>query len=135
MKRLFLFALTVLIFSGLTTTNSQSKGFGPDEMKTYFMVMLIKSDSHDMKSEASKNLQKEHISYITAFYETGELVMAGPVLANKDFSEILFFDVETRMDAEKILNADPAVSSGSFTYRILTWLGPKAIKTNFSKEK
>lgn len=135
MKKLFPVLLTFLAFQAITLLNAQSKSFGPDDMKTYFIAFLNKTESFDMKSEETKSIQKEHIAYITAFYETGELKMAGPVLANKEMSEILVFDVERIRDAEKILDADPAVKAGKVTYKIVTWLGPKEIKTNFSKEQ
>lgn len=57
----------------------------------------------------------EHFEYLSRLREEGKLLLAGPSIVDGDTFGIAILTVEERADAEALVGADPAVTSGVMT--------------------
>lgn len=55
----------------------------------------------------------QHFSYYQSLHQAGKLILAGRTL-NQPYSGIMIFEAEDVSSAQQIVDADPAVQSGTF---------------------
>lgn len=89
--------------------------------KIYTFVELVPG-AHEIKNEAEKNrLIATHVKYIFQLKADKKLATAGPVMNDKHLHGIYIFNTPQQEEVQKLLDADPAISKGHFSYRMYTW--------------
>ncbi|HQI89578.1 MAG TPA: YciI family protein [Tenuifilum sp.] len=140
--RLFCFSALLILFA--TTTQAQGQtpvsnynkaladSLGADEygMKWYVMVML-KTGTKQIKSRDSLQwLYKGHVDAINEMTNSGTLIVTGPMGKNdKNFRSFYILNTSKTEEAQKLMNANPAVKFGLFDAEYFFWYGPAALPT------
>ena len=120
MKPLLL--LTMMGFYSLSNaqkTTTQPKPI--EQIRKYYFVMLTKGPKRDQDSVTAINIQKGHIANIDKLYYEGKIKVAGPFGESGDWQGIFIFDCATKEEVEKLLQTDPAISSGRLNYIVKPW--------------
>lgn len=105
----------------------QQKEVKPEEqIRQYWFVMLLKGNNRTQDSATAAKIQEGHMANINKLYEEGKLKVAGPFGDDGNWRGIFIFDAsaegcKTKEDVEKLLQTDPAVSSGRLAYDIRPW--------------
>ena len=84
--------------------------------------MLLEGKIRNQDEASIAKLQEGHMANIKRLYETGKLKVAGPFGENGNWKGIFIFDCDSREEVEKLLNTDPAISSGRLAYDLRPWL-------------
>ena len=121
----------ILIFLALslqTYSYSQSeREFGMPEgdtvyvMKMYWMCFLYSGENRTHDSLAASKIQEAHLNRINELANEGIIQIAGPFGHDGDLKGILIYDLNTKEEAEKYANSDPAVMAGRLRYEIYPW--------------
>ena len=99
-------------------------------MRIYYMGFLTRGPAWTAEvTEATKQLQAEHLANIERLAADGRLLIAGPFAydandADQSLRGIFIFDTETRAEAEALAATDPAVKAGRLAIRVIPWYGP-----------
>ena len=117
MTKHFLFSLVFILLS-FSLSYAQEKPV----MKNYFMVFLKKGPVRNQDSVEVEKLQMGHLYNITKLHTEGKLILAGPFLDDGDFRGIFVFDVPTLEEVKKLVETDPAISSGRLSYEVHPWM-------------
>lgn len=120
MKPLLL--LTMMGFYSLSNaqkTTTQPKPI--EQIRKYYFVMLTKGPKRDQDSVTAINIQKGHIANIDKLYYEGKIKVAGPFGESGDWQGIFIFDCATKEEVEKLLQTDPAISSGRLNFIVKPW--------------
>jgi len=128
LKSKFYLLLIFFLFLFADYSLAQDYKNSGDEMKTYYMVFLKDGMHQSADTVQTNQVLKKHMANILKLYKERKLVLAGPFTDEGELKGILIFDVKTREEAEKIINADPAVISGDLLFEIRPWLGPVSLK-------
>ena len=127
MKSLFI-SLSILLFIGLGNIYSQEKSNAAkpqsrpeDQIKQYWFVMLIRGNNRTQDSVTAAKIQEGHMANINKLYYEGKLKVAGPFGDDGNWRGIFVFDCATKEEVEKLLNTDPAISSGRLSFEIHPW--------------
>ncbi len=91
------------------------------EMKQYWFVMLIKGANRNHDSVTAAKIQEGHMANINVMANSGKLLVAGPFGDDGNWRGIFILDCKDKDEAEKLLQADPAISSGMLAYEIHPW--------------
>ena len=127
MKSIFI-SLSILLFIGLGNIYSQEKSNAAkpqsrpeDQIKQYWFVMLIRGNNRTQDSLSAAKIQEGHMANINKLYYEGKLKVAGPFGDDGNWRGVFIFDCATKEEVEKLLNTDPAVSSGRLSFEIHPW--------------
>lgn len=134
--RIFLIVMLKLyVNSSFSQTKSSSNTNLPDhqsdktkriddqgEMKTYYMVFLVKGDNRSQDSVTSVKIQNEHLQHLTKMYNEGKMDIAGPFLDEGDARGICVYNVATLEEAKALAESDPAVKAGRLKVVIRPWM-------------
>lgn len=123
--------MTLLCLSAMSHGNdnfdpalAQSLGADDYGMKTYVMALLKPGPNQDQDQETAQQLQQEHLANIRKLAEAGQLVLAGPFMANdQDLRGIYIFDVATVEQAKELTETDPAIRAGRLRMELIPWYG------------
>lgn len=120
MKKLF-FILFIIISS--TSIFSQSKDTAKPKIniRQYWFVMLVKGDNRNQDSATAAKIQAGHMSNMSVMHKAGKLKVAGPFGDDGDWRGIFIFDCATKEEVEKLLQTDPAITSGRLKAIIKPW--------------
>lgn len=127
----FICLLSNLIFSQTKNThevnkqNSTKRLDEQGEMKTYYMVFLIKGDNRSQDSITAAKIQNEHLQHLTKMYNEGKMDVAGPFLDEGDARGICIYNVATLEEAKTLAESDPAVKAGRLKVVIRPWMSMK----------
>jgi len=129
MKSLRLLLLVILIissgdiYSQAKSDNSKTPTTSrpEDKIKRYWFVMLISGNNRTQDSLTAEKILEGHMANINKLYYEGKLKVAGPFGDNGNWRGIFIFDCETKEEVEKLLNTDPAISSGRLGYELHPW--------------
>lgn len=117
--------LAAALFCANTYCTAQTKPAAkpkPEEqVKQYWFVMLIKGSNRTHDSATAAKIQEGHMANINKLYYDGKIKVAGPFGDDGNWRGIFIFDAATKEEVEKLLNTDPAVSSGRLSYEIHPW--------------
>ena len=91
------------------------------ELKQYWFVMLIKGANRNQDSATTEKIQEAHIANINRLAGAGKLMVAGPFGDDGNWRGIFILDCIDKTEAEKLLQTDPAISSGRLAYEIHPW--------------
>lgn len=91
--------------------------------KQYFLVLLKRGSNTSLDSATVAKNQENHLIYLFTLKREGKLPLFGPLLDSDDLRGICLFNVPTKAEVAKLLDADPHVKSGRLTYEIYQWFG------------
>ena len=91
------------------------------EMKQYWFVMLVKGANRTQDSTTAEKIQEGHMANISRLASIGKLMVAGPFGDDGNWRGIFILDSKDKAEAEKLLQTDPAISSGRLAYEIHPW--------------
>lgn len=109
---------------------SLANELGADDygMKMYVMAFLKAGPNRDQSKEEAAELQKAHMANIKRMAENGDLVLAGPFVANdQGMQGIYIFNVKTVEEAEALTHTDPAIKAGRLKMELIPWYGSAAL--------
>ena len=134
----FLIAITLIFFLNVSlkaqTENknydeSLAKSLNADDygMKKYVLVMLKPGSNTDTSKSVTDSVFTGHMNNINRLDESGELVVAGPIMKSKEYRGIFIFNVETIEEAKALIETDPAVSAKFLEPEMFLWYGTAAL--------
>lgn len=91
------------------------------ELKQYFFVMLSKGPNQNQDSAIIAQTMKGHLTNILRLEKMGKLVLSGAFPDAENWVGIHIFDCKTEAEVINYLKADPAITTGKFTYKIYRW--------------
>ncbi|MBK6267157.1 hypothetical protein JKA74_19085 [Marivirga sp. S37H4] len=97
-------------------------------MKLYTLVMLKTGKVVIEDKKVVDSLFRGHMNNIGRLAETGQLIVAGPLMKNeKTYRGIFILTVKEVEEAKKLLATDPAISEGLLDYELYGWYGAAAL--------
>lgn len=133
-----LIAITLIFFLNVSlkaqTENknydeSLAKSLNADDygMKKYVLVMLKPGSNTDTSKSVTDSVFTGHMKNINRLAESGDLVVAGPIMKSKEYRGIFIFNVETIEEAKALIETDPAVSAKFLEPEMFLWYGTAAL--------
>lgn len=102
------------------------------EMSRYYAVFLRRGPAWTAEATpAVKAIGEGHMANIRRLAAEGKLVVAGPFLdqtGDHALAGLFIFRVDSAEATKALVETDPAVKAGRFTYEIVPWLGPKNLR-------
>lgn len=98
------------------------------EFEKYYLVLLRRGPSWTpAQTPETENIQKEHLAHLWHMGELGKLVIAGPFDEQDDegYRGMCLYKTETREEARKLAEEDPAVKSGRLKVEVMAWYTQK----------
>jgi uncharacterized protein len=140
MRAVSIIFLLFLLTGGIQAQNKQSTAKQKQktqniekQMRNYFMVILTKGPNRGQDSVSLSKLMDGHMANIERLTKEGKLILAGPFLDDGNMRGIFVFNVTTNEEAVNLVESDPAVKAGRFTYEIHPWMGPKKLTSLLNK--
>jgi uncharacterized protein YciI len=124
MKALLKILLVIQFLVPVTLKAQESE---KPKMKTYTFVMLKKGNKLDQDSTELALLQKQHLEHLSKMAETGDLNVAGPFLDRGNWRGILIFNTDDAEKVKRLVEEDPAVKAGRFSYEIHPWMTQQGV--------
>ena len=90
-------------------------------MKMYFMCLLYAGENRSQDSLTAAKIQEAHLGKINELAERGIIQVAGPMGDESDLKGIFIYDVDTKEEAMKYAESDPAIQAGRLRYEIHPW--------------
>ena len=91
------------------------------EMKTYWLVFLLKGPNRTHDSVTAARIQQAHLANIDRLHKEGKVVMAGPMGYNKDLRGIFIMDCKDSAEAASYIISDSAIITGRLRFEIHPW--------------
>jgi uncharacterized protein YciI len=85
-----------------------------DDMRTHTMVFL--------KGDNKYRENSKHQKYIQKLRKSGVNLMSGKLTGHPEWKEIIIIDTDSIEKAKTIMNADPGLKKGTYSYEFLPWL-------------
>lgn len=76
------------------------------------MIKPIREDFMTYTTEENNKIMGDHFQYLKDLLEKGKLVLAGPVLNEKEPFGLLIFECENKEEAKILMENDPSVKAG-----------------------
>ena len=127
MKILLLLLLSFLTFNAFSQKEMHMKNASGETelMKLYYLVILKPGENRLQDTATANKLFAGHRELLSKYMKEGKLIISGPVSEIKDMFGIYIYDVADKGTAAKLVEADPAVKAGRFSYEIISWWAPK----------
>jgi uncharacterized protein YciI len=126
---LLLFALTLLWNTTGHARQDSTKAKEPQyEMRTYYMVFLMRGPNRNQDSVTAKRIQEGHLANIDRLAKEGKLAIAGPFLDDGNIRGIFILTVDSMEEAKKLCETDPAIQAGRLKYEIHPWMSARGSK-------
>ncbi|MEW6280415.1 MAG: YciI family protein [Candidatus Eremiobacterota bacterium] len=93
------------------------------DFKTYYFVLLVKGPHRDQDAAEVQRIQAGHLANIERLGQEGKLDLAGPFLDDGEWRGLFIFNVANEEEVRRLLETDPAISSGRLDYVIRPWMG------------
>ncbi len=105
-------------------------------MKAYTLVILKTGKTSISEKNIVDSLFRGHLDNISRLAESGELIVAGPLMKNnQNYRGIFVLTEESLVEAEKLLATDPAIKEGLLDYELFSWYGAAALSTYLETQK
>jgi len=137
MKSLLFISISLLLtFSSIgQTTNPNldstlAKTLGADDygMKKYVLVILKTGDNKTTNKQFVDSCYTGHQANIGRLAETKQLIVVGPFGKNNDdFRGLFILNVASIVEANKLLETDPAIKENLLIADVYPWYGSAAI--------
>ncbi len=103
---------------------------GSIEFDTYEIVLLRRTRrSREFDEQTQERIFREHAAYTIGLGRAGQVLAAGPVTRPKAGDEpVTGFGIYQKGSHEQVrelLERDPGVQQGQYTFEIMTWMTPK----------
>lgn len=130
MRRGVIFSLmaVVTMYYLSSIAMAEEKRIDQGELKTYYLVLLLKGPNRSKDSTEAAKIQEAHLAHLTKMHQEGKLVMAGPLLDDQDLRGICVYDVKTLEEAKALAEADPAVKAGRLKVEVHPWMSQRGAK-------
>jgi uncharacterized protein YciI len=102
----------LLIFADAMSAQEKNEFEKQHEMKTYYMVFLKKGPNRNQDSLTAEKLQEQHIAHLSKMVKEGKMDICGPLTDDVDVRGICIYNVNTKEEAEKLVNEDPMIKAG-----------------------
>ena len=96
-------------------------------MKKYVLVMLKPGSNTDTTKSVIDSVFTGHMKNINRLAETGDLVVAGPIMKSNEYRGIFILNVESTDEAKALLETDPAVSAKYLESEMFLWYGSASL--------
>jgi uncharacterized protein YciI len=134
MRRFIFLALLFLTFKANAQNNLYdsvlAKKLGADEygMKGYILVLLKTGPNKTTNQPFIDSCFAGHMQNMGVMVKAQKLVVAGPLGKNdKTYRGIFILNLTSLEEAEKLLQTDPAISSGLLSTELYKWYGSAAL--------
>lgn len=133
------FSLAIFLFCGFVALSqvpvtlynkSLADSLGADEygMKNYMLVILKTGSNREPAGPHRDSLFAGHMANIKKLAAAGKLVIAGPFDSNTlEYRGIFVLNTTSKQEAEKMLQADPTITSKIFDTVLIPWYGSAAL--------
>jgi uncharacterized protein YciI len=130
MSRVAILISSTLLFLTLVPVLALAEEKSPNkpEMKTYYLVFLLKGPNRGQDSTEAAKIQEAHLAHLTKMYNEGKMAIAGPLLDDQDLRGICVYDVKTLEEAKALAEADPAVKTGRLKVEVHPWMSMRGAK-------
>lgn len=127
--------LLALLFTGhllqaQTYDAALAQKLGADDygMKSYVLVILKTGSNPGSDAEAKNKAFAGHMENIGRMAKDGKLVVAGPMGKNaQNYRGIFILDVKTTLEAQELVQTDPAVQQQYLEAEYYPWYGSAAL--------
>lgn len=118
-------------------TLAQELGADAYGMKSYFLVILKTGPNTTQDQELISNSFRGHMENMNRLMEEKKLVVAGPFGKNDNNYRGIFIlqGLDTKAQAEELLQTDPAIKNGLLDYDLYDWYGSAALPEYLSASK
>jgi len=107
---------------------AQKLGADDYGMKSYILVILKTGTNKTTDKTFINNSFRGHLDNINRLVEQGKMIIAGPLGKNANtYRGIFVLNVTTVEEAEKLLQADPAINKGLLDAELYNWYGSAAL--------
>ena len=101
----------------------------PPGMAVYYLVLLVKGPAWTAEeSPELERLSAAHLAHLHELYESGRLILVGPLLDDGLIRGISVFRVGSAAEARALAEADPAVQAGRFVAELHPWMAQQGIR-------
>jgi hypothetical protein len=102
---------------------------GPITLETFELVLLRHGRRyHDFDEETLERIFRQHLAYTLGLVASGQQLAAGPVNDGPEEDEEIcgmgLFQQGSLDKVRELLNGDPGVRQGLYTFDVMTWLTP-----------
>jgi uncharacterized protein YciI len=100
------------------------------DMARYYMVFLRRSGKPLPPAAEARKIMEGHMDNIRRLAGERKLLLAGPFMDQSgpgSLAGIFILATASAEEAQKLVDGDPAVAAGRFTFEIVPWLGPKTL--------
>ena len=100
------------------------------DMARYYMVFLRRSGKPLPPAAEARKIMEGHMDNIRRLAGERKLLLAGPFMDQSgpgSLAGIFILATASAEEAQKLVDSDPAVAAGRFTFEIVPWLGPKTL--------
>ena len=91
--------------------------------KPFTIGFLNAGPNYNMQGEERQKLHMAHLMHLFTLKQQGKVLLVGPVSDNPVTKGIVIYSTPDKEEAEKCMDADPAVIAGIFVYEIFGWFG------------
>lgn len=130
MKKIITFILFLSSLSLFSQVKVSEEGFKYFEMpsgdstiimREFYLCFLNRGDNRDQDQNEASELQVAHLAHLAKMHEDGYACVAGPFGDDGDMRGIVIYTVNSKEEAEKLANMDPAVQAGRLKVEIKPW--------------
>ncbi len=129
MKIKLVLSTLILTFAISFVAMSQQKS-EPEFKLVQFQMALLKRAPHTEKQGSANMtaLHAEHVAYIKSLFESGKVVIAGPLAEDGDIRGVTIFRTNSPEEAKALAENDPLVKAGFFTVEMHPWWSEEVMK-------
>ena len=136
MRQLLLLALLLVAARPALSQSSApaptAKPIDQSEMRTYYLVHLLKGPQRSQDSATAAAIQTAHLAHLDRLYAEKKLAMAGPILSKQvaegtDLMGIAVLVAPSADSARAWAQADPAVRAGRLRVQVLPWMSARGV--------
>lgn len=114
--------ITSLIFLVCLSGYSIVKAGDEPKLKTYYLVLLKKGPHRDQDSLTARKIMEGHMAHLNKMATDKKMCIAGPVAADMELRGICVYTTDTKEEAQKLANSDPAVVAGRLIAEVIPWM-------------
>jgi uncharacterized protein YciI len=102
--------------------SSQEKQEPAHKMVQFHMALLKRGPKWTAtENEEIKRLKQQHVEYVTSLFESGKVVIAGPLTDGGETAGVFVFRAQSAEEAKVWAEADPTVASGFVIAEMHPW--------------
>jgi uncharacterized protein YciI len=124
----------VTIAAGLVLVSAAgASSQAPPGFAVYLLGFLMRGAGQPPAGSSAQELQKAHLSNLTAMWKEGLLLASGPIADQGDVRGVLVFRGDDRAAVEKRVADDPMIEARLLDLSMGPWIGPEGIGDEYKK--